>query len=236
MGAHQSTRTLSHVWLTPPALLEALGVFDLDPCAAPPPRPWDTAREMYALPQDGLALPWHGRVWLNPPYGVPQSIGPWMRRMAAHGCGVALIFARTETGMFFRDVWERATGLLFLRGRLNFHRPSGVRALRNAGAPSVLVSYGEDDRDVLAGAPIDGQFVPLRVSRSFLVGTLSATWRDVVEAVVRDCDGPVSLADLYRALSTHPKAKGNPHWQAKVRQTLQQGPFRAVSRGVWVAA
>ena len=37
---------------------------------------------------------------MNPPYGPPPVIGPWMRRMAAHGHGTALIFARTETAIF----------------------------------------------------------------------------------------------------------------------------------------
>jgi len=50
----------TNVWLTPQWLIEALGPFDLDPCAAPSPRPWGTARFYYELPYDGLALPWNG--------------------------------------------------------------------------------------------------------------------------------------------------------------------------------
>ena len=53
--------------VTPPDILTALGPFALDPCAAPDPRPWDTATVHYTLPQNGLALPWTGRVFLNPP-------------------------------------------------------------------------------------------------------------------------------------------------------------------------
>lgn len=63
-----------------------------------------------------------------------------------------------------------------------------------------------------------------------------ATWREAVLGVLKDELGPVSLSDLYRALARHPKAKRNPHWQAKVRQTLQQGPFRREGRGLWSVA
>src|SRR5690606_21410194 len=109
MGGHHATAGDTVVWLTPPEILKPLGPFDLDPCAAPPPRPWDTAREHIALPRDGLAETWDGRVWMNPPYGGPSIVGPWMRRMARHNLGTALIFARTETSVFFETVWRAAT-------------------------------------------------------------------------------------------------------------------------------
>jgi hypothetical protein len=152
----------SDEWLTPPEILAALGIFDLDPCAAPEPRPWPTATRHVMRAENGLMMPWEGRVWLNPPYGGPSVVGPWMRRMAAHANGVALIFARTETALFFETVWRRASGVLFLRGRLFFHRPDGRKTSTNAGAPSCLVAYGTADAAILERCGIDGQFVGLR--------------------------------------------------------------------------
>lgn len=157
IGGRQSSRMQSDVWLTPPGILGALGEFDLDPCAAPEPRPWATARSHYALPQDGLALPWLGRVWLNPPYSRQAAL--WLRRLAEHGTGTALIFARTETSWFVETVWRQATAALFLHGRINFHHHSGERAEWNGGAPSVLVAYGNSDAQVLAGCGLPGTFV-----------------------------------------------------------------------------
>ncbi|WP_223160903.1 phage N-6-adenine-methyltransferase [Salinicola aestuarinus] len=84
-------------WLTPPSILEALGSFDLDPCS-PVERPWDTASEHLTLHDDGLSAAWRGRVWLNPPYG--RETGLWLEKLAEHGDGIALVFARTETEMF----------------------------------------------------------------------------------------------------------------------------------------
>ena len=154
--AHVRPKGGTDVWLTPPVILSALGPFDLDPCAAPEPRPWPTAREHYTAADDGLRLPWHGRCWVNPPYSNAEV---WLTRLADHGCGTALIFARTETRAFFEQVWLRASGLLFLRGRLTFHRPDGRIGSGNSGAPSVLVAYGESDALALARAPLVGRFV-----------------------------------------------------------------------------
>lgn len=140
LSGHQSPRMGTDVWLTPPEILEALGPFDLDPCAAPEPRPWPTADRHITLPDDGLAAGWDGRVWLNPPFG--RQAAAWLRKLAAHGNGIALIPARTETAMFYASVWGSADAVLFLRGRPHFHRADGSRAPFNSGAPICLVAYG----------------------------------------------------------------------------------------------
>ena len=159
MGSHQSARAESTTWLTPPELIEALGPFDLDPCAAPSPRPWPTAARHIELPEDGLAAEWAGHVWLNPPYSF--AAWKWLDRLAAHGDGIALIFARTETAGFVEQVWRKATGVLFLHGRLHFHYPDGTRAAANSGAPSCLVAYGSRAAERLMTTELPGTYVPL---------------------------------------------------------------------------
>lgn len=160
MGGHQASTMLKDEWLTPPFVLAALGAFDLDPCS-PINRPWPTATVHYTIQDDGLALPWVGRVWCNPPYGTPKIIGPWMRRMAQHNRGIALIFARTETELFFETVWPVASAIHFFKGRLYFHHVTGEEADANAGAPSCLISYGQSDAEVLRTCGLPGQFVDL---------------------------------------------------------------------------
>jgi DNA N-6-adenine-methyltransferase (Dam) len=157
IGSHQSARMISDTWLTPPEIIAALGPFDLDPCAAPDPRPWPTAARHIVLPDDGLKGIWAGRVWLNPPYG--DKTGTWLGRLARHGHGTALIFARTETSWFVEHVWQAATAALFLHGRLHFHRADGRRAESNSGAPSVLVAYGAHDAARLQECGLPGTFV-----------------------------------------------------------------------------
>lgn len=159
IGGHQRAyRGRTDEWLTPPALIQCLGPFDLDPCS-PINRPWDTASRHFTINEDGLSQPWEGRVWLNPPYG--PNLGLWLARMHSHGEGIALIFARTETKDFQRFVFQGASGLLFLSGRLHFHHVDGSRAKANAGGPSVLVAYGDEDRRKLARCDLPGRFVQL---------------------------------------------------------------------------
>lgn len=150
-------------WLTPPHILRALGQFDTDPCAPANP-PWRTATTMWTIFDDGLKKDWQGRVWLNPPYGTQMV--KWIIRLADHGRGTALLFARTDTFAFFEAVWARATAILFLRGRLFFYHVNGKAADHNSGAPSVLVAYGEDDATKLTKSGLDGHFLRIRPEQS----------------------------------------------------------------------
>lgn len=158
MGTHESHRSLKEEWLTPPYILAALGPFDLDPCA-PINRPWDMAKKHYTIEDNGLNQPWHGRVWCNPPYG--NKSGQWLARLADHGKGTAIIFARTETNMFFEHVWDKANAVLFLRGRPHFHHANGQKAKTNGGSPSVLIAYGHADAEKLSTSGISGKYISL---------------------------------------------------------------------------
>ena len=106
-------------------------------------------------------LPWDGFVWCNPPYG--KAIKLWLNRLALHGSGIALVFARTETEAFFASVWPYASALLFLRGRLTFHYPDGSlpRNGANSGGPSVLIGYGDEGAARLKACRDLGAFVAL---------------------------------------------------------------------------
>lgn len=149
-GIHAApNRGASNEWLTPPGIVAALGPFDLDPCAHPN-QFYRTATCMIAPPNDGLAAEWSGRVWLNPPYG--DSLKTWIGRLADHGNGIALVPSRTEVeSWFWPFVWEAASAILFIRGRLYFHRPDGTTA-GNAGHGSVLAAYGCRNVTSLKGA------------------------------------------------------------------------------------
>lgn len=225
LGSWQRSVGKTQVWLTPPHIVRALGPFDLDPCAAPAPRPWATAAAHIAPPEDGLKMAWNGRIWLNPPFHRYQ-VGHWLARLADHGIGTALLFARVDTKAWFRSVWGKAEGALFLRGRLTFHLPSGELSDWNGGAPPVLVAYGEQDAERLYNSGLDGHFVPITPTAALFVFARAAeetipAWREVVTAAVKDLGGTATLADLYRHIDGHPKTRSNPHWRDKIRQVAR---------------
>lgn len=145
-------------WITPKNIIDALGPFDLDPCQCTP-QPWPCAKNAYTIADDGLNKDWYGRVWLNPPY---SNVWDWMEKLANHGNGIALIFARTETEGFGEFVWRRATSILFLKQRLFFHKPDGSRAKGNSGGPSCLVAYGVQNS--------------MRIHRCGLLGAWMTEW------------------------------------------------------------
>ena len=143
-------------WLTPPEIIRCLGEFDLDPCASIV-RPWPTAMRHYTIQDNGLAQPWIGRVWCNPPYG--DKAEPFLHKMAEHGNGILLLFARTETKMFFKWIWPKAQAVFFFDHRLKFYHVDGTPAENSGGAPSCLVAYGQDNAASIVDSGLGGKLV-----------------------------------------------------------------------------
>lgn len=131
-------------WHTPPEVVakvvEEFGAFDLDPCCR------DTTAKaplFYTKADDGLSLPWFGRVWLNPPYSDP---GPWLKKAAdsveSGDCElvVALLPASTDTRWFHNHILDRGAEVRFIKGRIRFygweHTPIG-----SPKTPSIFAIY-----------------------------------------------------------------------------------------------
>jgi len=142
MGSHESAIMGKDEWLTDPKIVNALGTFDLDPCS-PINRPWPTAKHHHHINTPIWERKWVGRVWMNPPYG--QETGHWLTKLKNWGNGIALIFARTETKMFFDSVWNDADAIFFFEGRLTFLHVDGTKPKYTGGAPSCLVAYGKNN-------------------------------------------------------------------------------------------
>lgn len=86
------------------------GGIDLDPCADE--EAIVVARTTYDIrrDEDGLILPWFGKVFVNPPYSRPEG---WLQRAAqhAHGGGevLALVLAAVGASYWRRLVWPMAS-------------------------------------------------------------------------------------------------------------------------------
>ena len=150
----------SDEWHTPPAILAPVraalgGRIDLDPasCAAAAGRVG--AGRWYGLPDDGLALPWFGAVFVNPPYSRAAA---WLRRAlkAVNGGEVAALAVLTHaTSMLGTDsglaLVERAAAVA-LPGRVRFVRPDGSPGDSSPRDASVLVLAGKVDPVPLTAA------------------------------------------------------------------------------------
>lgn len=108
-----------------------------------PEASWIPAARRYSLPDDGMALPWEGRIWLNPPYGTETA--RWLGKLLEHGNGIALVFARTDTA-WGQSALRLADAVCFIAGRISFVPGSSFEgATTSAGtAPSMLLAFGED--------------------------------------------------------------------------------------------
>lgn len=124
-------------WPTPPeffAVVDAEFHFNLDVCATA-----ENAKcaKFYTLKENGLAQPWTGMVWMNPPYG--SEIPRWLRKAYDVACAgeatvACLIPARTDT-LWFHEFCA-AGEIRFLKGRLTF-----IGSEWPAPFPSMLVVF-----------------------------------------------------------------------------------------------
>jgi len=125
MAEHEPSIGATSDWYTPPEIFKALGlVFDLDPCS-PGPGHWVPAHKIYTVEDDGLIQPWHGLVFVNPPFGGRNGHVPWLVKFLDHANGVAIVRAYTSSGWWHEHVVPRAELLLFPRGKTQFLRPNG---------------------------------------------------------------------------------------------------------------
>lgn len=147
--------TTSDIWLTPLQLTQSLGQFDLDPCAAPSPRPWSHAHTNYDITQgqDGLLLPWKGRVWCNPPFSTADA---WIAKMKQHHHGILLLGVAAETDRWMKKIWMDAAAILLVSPRVAFLMPDGNKPKNGPTKQTALITYSQADYRALLESNLRG--------------------------------------------------------------------------------
>lgn len=143
-------------WLTPRFILDKLGKFDMDPCAAAGNPDWVGATISITKRDDGLSYPWGGRVFMNPPFSATRA---WLRKHARYGRGVSLVPATVESQVWQQEVWPKASAVLFLAGRTRFCNPDGSSTSGRPLRSIALISWGEHDRQALISCGLAGVLV-----------------------------------------------------------------------------
>jgi phage N-6-adenine-methyltransferase len=126
----QTTNTSDDYW-TPKWIFDALGLtFDLD-VACPPEGPVHTpCKAFYTQADDGLAQPWHGLVWMNPPYSKPHK---WVEKFIIHRNGISLTVV--SKSKWFNELWHTADALMMMPPNLKFDQGPIFM-------PTIMAAYG----------------------------------------------------------------------------------------------
>ena len=138
---HRAQGTGENEWYTPDEYLDAarrvLGGFDLDPASSDTAQGKIKAAKYFTESDNGLEQPWHGRVWINPPYSQPL-ISHFIEKL----CGayvsdeiesaILLTHNYTDTRWFHKAA-SVADAICFTRGRIKFYSPSGEIAAPTQG-------------------------------------------------------------------------------------------------------
>lgn len=123
----------SNEWYTPAKYVEAarrvMGGIDTDPATNAIANRTINATAIYTREDDGLQQEWHGRVWLNPPYGGLS--GPFIAKLVEeYEAGrvteaVVLVNANSTETKWFAPMWQHT--LCFTDHRIDFISPHGVK-------------------------------------------------------------------------------------------------------------
>lgn len=139
----------SDEWYTPKYIFDALGChFDMD-VAAPSGGPRHVPCTFW-YDKDALKYPWHGFVWMNPPFGGRNAIEPWLNKFFEHNNGIALVPDRTSAPWFQHNA-TKAKAILFLSPKVKFERPDGSIG-KLPGSGTALLAAGDRGLKVLHNA------------------------------------------------------------------------------------
>lgn len=138
-------------WYTPAKYIEAaravLGGIDFDPasCAEANAVVRAPSYGVAGLGLGGLSLEWHGRVWLNPPYG--KDIRKWIDKLISEflagrtTAAIILLNAVLDRG-WFRPL-DDAAAFCFTDHRIKFLAPNGSKPTSPVSG-NVFVYLGDD--------------------------------------------------------------------------------------------
>lgn len=150
-AANRHTSDDTYEWYTPSEYIEAvrrvIGSIDLDPASCAQANEVVKAKKFYTLEDDGLSQPWHGKIWLNPPYNMPLVELFTNRAIESYKANtieqaVVIVNNATDTSWFHALLTE--CGIMCLpRGRVKFWGPDG-EATAGARQGQVLFYLGKN--------------------------------------------------------------------------------------------
>jgi phage N-6-adenine-methyltransferase len=137
-------------WFTPADIVaevrKVLGVIDLDPASCDQAQRTVQAVQYFTLKDDGLTQPWHGNVFLNPPYAQPyidNFADKIIAEFEASRVTSAIMLTHNYTdSTWFQKLAIASDAICFTKGRIRFEAPDGTLAAPTQG--QAFFYFGKD--------------------------------------------------------------------------------------------
>ena len=135
MVNHIQNNSGNQEWYTPAQYIESvrsvMGGIDLDPASNDLAQKVVKAREYYTLEKSGLNHEWHGRIFLNPPYGrkiVDEFVDKLSLEVEKGNVQEFVVLVNNATETKWAQKLLRVSNLVcFPSGRIKFLSPTGVK-------------------------------------------------------------------------------------------------------------
>ena len=146
--AHVSHNAGDNEWYTPPDIIEAardcMGGIDLDPASSSAAQQTVKAASFFTAEDDGLAQPWAGRVWMNPPYAQPL-IGQFAEKVIAEPIDQACVLVNNATETKWgQSLLESGSVVCFVKARVRWVSPLGTPSAPLQGQMVVGIRVDRD--------------------------------------------------------------------------------------------
>ena len=214
-----------------------------DPCWHP--RSYSTAVVTYTKEDDGLELPWFGRVWLNPPW---SNVTPWIEKLIAFMRAAwvegglypkpegMLMVKNDPSTAWWKLAWWAADAIILLAERTRYHQLDGDEVVP-CGTPefsSVIFYFGDDAEHVVARFEAAGHYGRTLPHHEQRMAKTTKTMEQRIDDVVRT--EIVTFARDHASLTYHALRKAtleraSAEDRARVQRVFDSLPMGAFMRG-----
>jgi len=123
---------------------KVLGTIDLDPASSVFAQKVVKAKKYFTVDDNGLDKPWHGNVFLNPPYQMPEIrdfTDKLIEELPNISSAILLTNNNTDTKWFYKCA-TNSVAVCFTKGRINFYKVDAEKTYPTNG--QAFFYFGDD--------------------------------------------------------------------------------------------